>query len=338
MTSDDNTSGLAPQNLKMTSKQNCLGPITQLTPVAAEEPSLIVNNIVDLTTQVNAEEDHNNIQAEDVVFDAYAFVNPFATPVTEVVVVENKKDEESIVIPNTPRLVAKGHRQEKGINFEESFPPVARLEAVWIFIAYDVHKSFPTFQMDVKIAFLNGPLKEEVYVSQPDEFIDPDHPERVYCLKKALYRLKQALIAWYDKLSKFLVSNGFTKGTIDPTLFTIHQSPKGIFINQVKYALKILKKHGMEKCDSVDADHVGNLDTCKSTSGGIQFLGDKLVSCPSKKHDCTSMFAAEAETDYQLPDLFTKALSKERLEYLVGRLGMRYLTLAELDVLANKTA
>nr|GEV19012.1 hypothetical protein [Tanacetum cinerariifolium] len=116
--------------------------------------------------------------------------------------------------------------------------------------------------MDVKTAFLNGPLKEEVYVAQPDGFVDPDHPEKVYRLKKALYRLKQAPMAWYDELSKFLTSKGFTKG------LKIHQSPCCIFINQAKYTLEILHKHGMDKGQSIgtpmatkpklDADLGGN--------------------------------------------------------------------------------
>ncbi|GKD42959.1 retrovirus-related pol polyprotein from transposon TNT 1-94, partial [Tanacetum coccineum] len=105
----------------------------------------------------------------------------------------------------------KGYAQEEGIDFEESFAPVARLEAVRIFIAYTIHKSFPIYQMDVQTEFLNGPLKEEVYVAQPDRFVDPDHPEKVYHLQKALYGLKQAPRAWYDELLNFLISKGFTK-------------------------------------------------------------------------------------------------------------------------------
>nr|GFA96326.1 retrotransposon protein, putative, unclassified [Tanacetum cinerariifolium] len=100
---------------------------------------------------------------------------------------------------------------EEGIDFEESFAPVTRLEAVRIFIAYAAHKSFPICQMDVKMAFLNGPLKEDVYFVQTDGFVNPDHPERVYRLRKALYGLKQAPKAWCDELSKFLISKGFTK-------------------------------------------------------------------------------------------------------------------------------
>nr|GEZ14608.1 retrovirus-related Pol polyprotein from transposon TNT 1-94 [Tanacetum cinerariifolium] len=125
---------------------------------------------------------------------------------------KNKKDEVQTVIHNKVRLVAKGYAQEEGIIFEESFALVARLEAIWIFIAYAAHKSFPIYQMDVKTTFLNGPLKEEVYVAQPDGFVNPDHPKNVYRLRKALYGLKQAPRAWYDKLSKFLTSKGFTKG------------------------------------------------------------------------------------------------------------------------------
>nr|GEV61546.1 hypothetical protein [Tanacetum cinerariifolium] len=111
--------------------------------------------------------------------------------------------------------------QEEGIDFKESFISVARLEAVWIFVAYVAHKSFPTYEMDVKTEFLNGPLKEEGYVAQLDGFINPDYLEKVYRLRKALYGLKQASKAWYDELSQFLMSKGFTKGTIDTTLFMI---------------------------------------------------------------------------------------------------------------------
>nr|GEU36255.1 hypothetical protein [Tanacetum cinerariifolium] len=361
---------------------------------------------------------------------------------------KNKHVEENTVIRNKACLVAKGYNQKDGINFEESFAPVARLEAVRLFIAYVAHKSFPVYHMDVKTSFLNGPLKEEVYVNQPDRFIDPHHPNKVYRLKKALYGLKQFPRAWYDELSNFLVSKGFSKYFIDPTLFItkhredillvriyvddiifgstnpklskkfeklmhskfemsmmkelkfflgiqIHQSPHGIFINQDKYAQEILKRHGMTSCDSIGtpmstkpldvdlsrtlvnqtryqsmdtgfelttfsySDHAGYLDSHKSTSGGIQFLGgDKLVSRSLKKLGYTLMSSVEAEyvslstccaqvllrtqltyygfhfdkipmycdsqvekgivellfveTEYQLADLFTKALPKDR--------------------------
>nr|GEZ10369.1 uncharacterized mitochondrial protein AtMg00810-like [Tanacetum cinerariifolium] len=219
--------------------------------------------------------------------------------------------------------------------------------------------------IDVKIAFLYGPLKEEVYVNQPDGFVDPYHLDKVYCLKKALYGLKQAPKAWYDEIFTFLVCKGFSKGSIDPTLFiTKHRGD--IFvgtqmatkhldadlsrtpIDQTKYrsmveALMYLtasrpdimhatcysahyqakptEKHliavkrifryfkytihmglwypkyaGFELTAFSDSDHAGCLDSCKSTSGGIQFIGgDKLVSWSSKKQECTSMSSAEAE-------------------------------------------
>ncbi|GJS51478.1 retrovirus-related pol polyprotein from transposon TNT 1-94 [Tanacetum coccineum] len=145
---------------------------------------------------------------------------------------KNKHDEENTVIRNKSRLVVRGYRQEEGIDFEESFAPVARMEAIRIFLAYAAHKSFTVFQMDVKTAFLHGTLKEDVYVCQPEGFIDADHPSHVYKLKKALYGLKQAPRAWYDELSKFLLQNHFFKGTIDPTLF-IRRFDDDILVVQV---------------------------------------------------------------------------------------------------------
>nr|GEU50534.1 retrovirus-related Pol polyprotein from transposon TNT 1-94 [Tanacetum cinerariifolium] len=112
------------------------------------------------------------------------------SPLTLKWLFKNKHDEEQTVIRNKSRLVVRGYRQEEGIDFEKSFAPVARMEAIRIFLAYDAHKSFTVFQMDVKIAFLHGTLKEDVYVCQPEGFIDDDHPSNVYKLKKALYGLK----------------------------------------------------------------------------------------------------------------------------------------------------
>ncbi|GJS50025.1 retrovirus-related pol polyprotein from transposon TNT 1-94 [Tanacetum coccineum] len=185
---------------------------------------------------------------------------------------KNKKDKDQTVIHNKARLVAKGYAQEEGIDFEESFALVARLEAVQIFVAYVAHKSFPIYHMDVKTAFLNGPLKEEVYVAQPDGFVDPDHPEKVYSLRKSLYGLKQAPRAWYDELSNFLMSKGFTKGTIDPTLFTIRYG-EDILLVQISCENNILFRNQIHYSPR----------------------GDKLVSWMSKKQDCTTMSSAKAE-------------------------------------------
>ncbi|GJU13527.1 retrovirus-related pol polyprotein from transposon TNT 1-94 [Tanacetum coccineum] len=312
---------------------------------------------------------------------------------------------ENIVVRNKTRLVAKGYKQEEGIDFEESFAHVARLEAVRMFIAYAAHKNITIFQMDVKMAFLNGPLKEEVYVSQLEGFIDPEFPDHFFLGLQ------------------------------------VHQSPRGIFISQSQHVIELLKKHGLDECISMstpvaterldanlqgtptdqmtyrhiigglmyltasrldiafatfvcahyqarptvkhlkedsgfeliaysDADHAGCKDDYKSTSGGLQFLGGKLVSWSSKKQDYIAMSTAKAEyvslsacyaqsaiaiscnpvqhsktkhidiryhfikehvekgtveiyfvgTEYQLADLFTKALQKERFEYLVHRI------------------
>nr|GEV07384.1 retrovirus-related Pol polyprotein from transposon TNT 1-94 [Tanacetum cinerariifolium] len=224
-----------------------------------------------VTTKENNTDNQAEIQVDNAHVDDNEFYNVFSTP---------------------------------GVDFEESFALIARLEAVRIFIAYAAYNSFPIYQIHVKTEFLNGPLKEEVYVAQPDGFVDHDHPEKVYRRRKALYGLKQAPRARYNELLNFLMSKGYTKGAIDPTLFMIrygedillvkiyiddiifgstnpkfskrfeklmhsrfemsligemkfllglriHQSPRGIFINQTKYILEILKKHGIEKCDAV---------------------------------------------------------------------------------------
>ncbi|GKE86846.1 retrovirus-related pol polyprotein from transposon TNT 1-94, partial [Tanacetum coccineum] len=118
-----------------------------------------------------------------------------------------KLDEYGDVLKNKARLVAKGYRQEEGIDFEESFAPVARIKAIRIFISNAVSKNMTIYQMDVKTTFLNGELKEEVYVSQPEGFVDPDYLTYVYRLKKALYGLKQTPQAWYDTLLRFLLDN-----------------------------------------------------------------------------------------------------------------------------------
>ncbi|GJY99863.1 retrovirus-related pol polyprotein from transposon TNT 1-94 [Tanacetum coccineum] len=361
------------------------------------------------------------------------------------------------ILKNKARLVAHGYRQEEGIDFEESFAPVARLEAIKIFLAFAAHMNMVVYQMDVKSAFLNGNLREEVYVSQPDGFVDPDNPNHVYKLKKALYGLKQVPRAWYDMLSSFLISQDFSKGSVDPTLFIrkegkelllfkmsmmgkisfflgleIFQNLKGIFINQSKYALESLKKYGFNSCDPVDtpmvekskldedkegkavdpshyrgmigtllyltartvnrglwypkdssialtafadADHAGCQDTRRSTSGSMQFLGDRLLtdyglgfnkipmycdnksaialSCNNVQHsrskhiDIRFHFIKEhvengvielyfVNTEYQLANIFIKALARERIKFLINKQGMRSFTSETLKHLANE--
>nr|GEU44589.1 retrovirus-related Pol polyprotein from transposon TNT 1-94 [Tanacetum cinerariifolium] len=131
-----------------------------------------------------------------------------------------KTNEFGGVLKNKARLVAQGFRQEEGIKFKESFAPVSRSEVIRIFVANAANKNMTIFQMHIKTAFLNGELKQDVYISQPEGFVDQDNPSRVYKLKKALYNLKQAPHAWYDMPSSFLISQHFSKGAVDPTLFT----------------------------------------------------------------------------------------------------------------------
>ena len=125
----------------------------------------------------------------------------------------NKLDELENVVRNKTRLVAQGYTQIEGIDFEKTFAPIARLEGIPITLAFASNKNFKHFQMDVKSTFLNSFIEEEVYVEQPPGFVDPIHPNFVFKLDKALYGLKQAPRAWYDRLSTFLLSNGFIKGS-----------------------------------------------------------------------------------------------------------------------------
>ncbi|GKE95750.1 putative ribonuclease H-like domain-containing protein, partial [Tanacetum coccineum] len=148
-------------------------------------------------------------------------------------VYRNKKDEKGvIVVRNKARLVAQGHRQEEWIDYDEVFAPVARIEAIRIFLAFASYMGFIVYQMDVKSAFLYGKIDEEVYVSQPPGFIDPKYPKKVYKVVKALYGLHQAPRAWYATLSTFLLKSGYKRGTIDKTLF-IKKDKNDIMLVQV---------------------------------------------------------------------------------------------------------
>ncbi|KAJ9539297.1 hypothetical protein OSB04_032030 [Centaurea solstitialis] len=188
-------------------------------------------------------------------------------------VFRNKLDEHGIVIRNKARLVAQGYRQEEGIDYDETFAPVARLEAIKLFLAYAAHLNFQVYQMDVKSVFLNGKLAEEVYVAQPPRFTDPKHPNHVYKLNKVLYGLKQAPRAWYETLSTFLIAEGFTRGKIDSTLFVksykdhVKQSEKGIFITQGKYVRDMLKKFDLTTCSEMKTPMAPPLKPDKDSNG-----------------------------------------------------------------------
>nr|GEW36910.1 copia protein [Tanacetum cinerariifolium] len=195
--------------------------------------------------------------------------------------------------------------ETEGIDFEESFAPVTHLEAVRLFIAYVTHKSFPIYQMDVKTTFLNGPLKEEVFVNQPDGYVDPHHPNKVYHLKKALYGIKQARRAWYDELSNFLLTD-----------YGFHLDKIPMYCDS-KVAIAI-------SCNLVLHSHTMHIDV------RYHFIKEQVGK------GIVELFFVR--TEYQLVDLFTKALPKDRFKYPVKRPGMRCLTPEELEVLANESA
>nr|GEW98090.1 retrovirus-related Pol polyprotein from transposon TNT 1-94 [Tanacetum cinerariifolium] len=296
-----------------------------------------------------------------------------------------KLDDMGGILKNKARLVSRGCRQEEEIDIEESFASVARLEAIQIFLAYAAHKNMVVYQMDVKTAFLNGNLREKVYVSQPDGFVDQDNPNYVYKLKKALYGLKQALRAWYDMLSSFLLSQDFSKG------LQISQSPRGIFINQSKYALESLKKYGFESCDLVDTLMVkkskldedrekkapvdltfnlqsacvpdirlglpkstymqskGSFDTYMESLIGVYGIR-RILLLPQRLLQMRIMLVAKilaevengviklyfVNTEYQLADLFTKALGRDIIDFLINKLGMRSFTPETLKQLMDE--
>jgi hypothetical protein len=125
-----------------------------------------------------------------------------------------------VVTRNKAQLVAKGYSQVEGLDLDETYAPITKLESIHILLAYATYHGFKLYQMDVKSAFLNGPIKEEVYVEQPPGFEDSEYPSHVYKLSKVFYGLKQAPRAWYECLSDFLITNGFKVGKADPTLFT----------------------------------------------------------------------------------------------------------------------
>nr|GEY46702.1 retrovirus-related Pol polyprotein from transposon TNT 1-94 [Tanacetum cinerariifolium] len=359
---------------------------------------------------------------------------------------EGNHDIEVAHMGNDPLFVARGYRQEQGINFEESFASVARLEAIRIFLAYAAHKDMVVYQMDVKTVFFNGNLRKEVYVSQSDGFVDPDNPNHMYKLKKALYGLKQAPRAWYDMLSLFLISQDFSKGSVDPTLFIrrngndlllkygfescnpvdtpmvekskLNEDKEGKAVDPLYYhgmigtllyltasrpdlqfaicmyaryqarptekhlhmvkrifrylrgtvnrGLWYLKDSSIALTAFADADHAGCQDTHRSTSGSLQFLGDRLISWSSKRQKSAAISSTKAKyitlskhidiryhfikehvengvielyfvnTEYQLADLFTKALGRERIDFLINKLGMQSFTPKTLKQLTDE--
>ncbi|GJY56287.1 retrovirus-related pol polyprotein from transposon TNT 1-94 [Tanacetum coccineum] len=246
-------------------------------------------------------------------------------------VYRNKKDERGVVVRNKARLVAQGHRQEEGIDYDEVFAPVARIEAIRLFLAFASFMGFIVYQMDVKSAFLYGTIDEEVYVSQPPGFVDPDHPTKVYKVVKALYGLHQAPRAWYATLSTFLEKHGYKRGTIDKTLF-IRRNKKDIMLEQfnsmgehtffLRYSSQVDQGRPLQIQDKFSSlltasspDIMYAVSVChvfqvtpkttqlmqsrgsfkKSTTGGCQFLGQRTYLMQCKKHTISSQSTTEAE-------------------------------------------
>ncbi|GJV77153.1 putative ribonuclease H-like domain-containing protein [Tanacetum coccineum] len=255
-------------------------------------------------------------------------------------VFRNKKDERGIVIRNKARLVAQGYTQEEGIDYDEVFAPVARIEAIRLFLAYASFKDFVVYQMDVKSAFLYGKIEEEVYVCQPPGFEDPDFPDRVYKVEKALYGLHQAPRAWYETLSTYLLDNEFQRGKINKTLFIkrhkgdillmssmgeltfflglqVQQKKDGIFISQDKYV-------------DEDGEEV-DVHMYRSMIGSLMYL-------TSSRPDI--MFAVCACAKYQVNTKVSHLHVVKRIfRYLKGqpKLGLWYLKDSPFDLCKKQT-
>ncbi|GJW95649.1 putative ribonuclease H-like domain-containing protein [Tanacetum coccineum] len=216
----------------------------------------------------------------------------------------NKRDERGVVVKNKARLVAQGHRQEEGIDYDEVFAPVARIEAIRLFLAFASFMGFIVYQMDVKVHFLYGTIDEEVYVSQPPGFVNLDHPKKVYKVVKALYGLHQAPRAWYATLSTFLEKHGYIRGTIDKTLF-IKKDKKDIMLVQVYVDDIIFGSTKKSWCDEFKALMKGRFQISfmgelifflrlqvKQKTDGIFISQDKYVADMLKKFDLASVKTA----------------------------------------------
>ncbi|GJR41397.1 putative ribonuclease H-like domain-containing protein [Tanacetum coccineum] len=261
-------------------------------------------------------------------------------------VFRNKKDEKGIMIRNKERLVAQGYTQEEGIDYDEVFAPVARIEAIRLFLAYALFKDFMVYQMDVKSDFLYGKIEEEVYVCQPPGFEDPDFPDRVYKVEKAMYGLHQAPRAWYETLLTYLLDNEFQRGTIDKSLFIkrykVQQKKGGIFISQDKYVVEILKKFGFTEVKTAstpietqnpllkdeDSEEV-HIHMYRSMIGSLMYL-------TSSRPDI--MFAVCACARYQVNPKVSHLYAVKRIfRYLKGqpKLGLWYPKDSPFDLVAN---
>ncbi|GJZ13033.1 putative ribonuclease H-like domain-containing protein, partial [Tanacetum coccineum] len=226
-------------------------------------------------------------------------------------ILKNKRDARGIVVRNKARLVAQGHRQEEGIDYDEVFAPVARIEAIRLFLAFASYLGFMVYQMDVKSAFLYGRIDEEVYVTQPKGFVDPQHPKKVYKVVKALYGLHQAPRAWYATLSTFLLKHGYRRGTIDKTLF-LKKHKRDIILVQVYVDDIIFGSTKKAWCDEFEALMKGEFEMSamgeltfflglqvQQRPDGIFINQDKYVQEILKKFDLECV--RTATTPYEAP-------------------------------------
>nr|GEV52244.1 retrovirus-related Pol polyprotein from transposon TNT 1-94 [Tanacetum cinerariifolium] len=241
-----------------------------------------------------------------------------------------KLDEYGDVLKNKARLLAKGYRQEEGIDFEESFASVARIKAIRIFIANDASKNMTIYQIDVKTAFLNGELKEEVYVSQPEGFVDPDHLTHVYRLKKALYRMDS-----YDPVDTPMVDR--LKLDEDPLEIPVDQTRFRSMVGSLMYltaskpdlvfavcmcASWSSKKQKSTAISTTEAEYIAIALCCNNVQHSRSKHIDIQHHCIREQVEKDVIELYFVMTNYKLADIFTKALPRERFEFLLPRLGM----------------
>nr|GEX89819.1 retrovirus-related Pol polyprotein from transposon TNT 1-94 [Tanacetum cinerariifolium] len=277
------------------------------------------------------------------IFDEY--FNPLTITVSPVQEVAAPRAE---VLVDSPVSISinqdaplTGFRQVEGIDFEESFAPVARIEAIRIFAANAAHNNMTIYQMDVKTVFLNGNLKEEVYVSQPKGFVDSNNPSHVYKLKKAIYSLKQAPRAWYDMLSSFLISQHFSKGAVDPTLFTRHARNDLLLPVDLTLAMMFayVPDYGFQ---------FNKVPLYYDNKSAIALCCNNVQHSRAKHIDVRYHFIKEqvengiiqlyfVRTDYQLVDIVTKPLPRERFNFLIDKLGMKRMSPDTLKQLTEET-
>nr|GEV10992.1 hypothetical protein [Tanacetum cinerariifolium] len=252
-------------------------------------------------------------------------------------VLKNKKDERGIVIRNKARLVAQGYTQEEGIDYEEVFAPVAKIEAIRLFLAYASFMGFIVYQMDVKSAFLYGTINKEVYVMQPPGFQDPEFPDRVYKVEKAMYGLHQAPRALYGTLSKYLLDNGFQRGTINQTLFI--QKHKGdfllvqVYVDDIIFGSsnpKLCKEFKALMHDKFQMSVMGELTfflglQVLQKKDGIFLSQEKYVGDILKKFEYSDVRSANTPMDKENPwgkiDLTIVATSTTEAEYVAAASG-----------------